>query len=319
MQNSNGHLGRRGLLAGLAARALLGGLAARALLAGIAATGLLTPANAAPAPVWVPVPIPPQVPARTGLAELPGARLHFWDTEGPGHPVILMHAGTQSAAGWPYQQPVLAQAGFRVIGYSRRGYQGSDPGDPADPGYAADDLRNLIQYLKLDKVDLVAAAHGGFFALDYALAHPEKVRSLTIVSSLMGITDPDYAAVNARLRPKFFATLPHDFQELSPSYRAGNPEGLAAWHELDKTAIPGPRITPRMRVPLTWERLRTIRHPTLLMTGDSDLYTPPSLLRMQAQHMPHAEVHIIAEAGHSPYWEQPVVFNDRLIAFLRRQ
>lgn len=301
-------------------RRLMGGM----LVAGTSGLGMGlfggTPgARAAPAPVWVPVPIPPQVPAKTGLADLPGTRLHYWDTAGSGHPVILMHAGTQSAAAWPYQQPVLANAGFRVIAYSRRGYQGSDPGDPADPGYASDDLHNLIQYLKLDKVDLVAAAHGGYFALDYVRAYPEKVRSLTIVSSLMGITDADYVAVNARLRPKFFASLPHDFQELSPSYRAGNPEGLAAWHELDKTAIPGTRISPKLRTPLTWERLRAIRHPTLLMTGDSDLYTPPSLLRMQAQHMPHAEVHIIAEAGHSPYWEQPIAFNTVLLGFLRRQ
>ena len=55
------------------------------------------------------------------------------------------------------------------------------------------------------------------------------------------------------------------------------------------------------------------------MTGDSDLYTPPSLLRMQAQHMPHAEVHIVTEAGHSPYWEQPVVFNQILLGFLAKQ
>ena len=42
----------------------------------------------------------------------------------------------------------------------------------------------------------------------------------------------------------------------------------------------------------------------------------PSLLRMQAQHMPHAEVHIVREAGHSPYWEQPEAFNRILLGFL---
>jgi pimeloyl-ACP methyl ester carboxylesterase len=283
------------------------------------ATMVAGAANAAPEPVWVPVPIPPQVPAQDGMVDVDGARLWYWDTGGPGHPVILLHAGTQSAAGWVYQQPVLAQAGYRVIAYSRRGYYRSDAGDPDNPGVGADDLHRLIQHLKLDTVDLVAAAQGGFFALDYALAHPGKVRSLAIVSSLMGITEPDYIAVNTRLRPKFFATLPHDFQELSPSYRAGNPEGLAAWHELDKQAIPGKRITPRRTQPLTWARLESIKHPTLLLTGDSDLYTPPSLLRMQAQHMPHAEVHIVREAGHSPYWEQPVVFNKILLAFLAKQ
>lgn len=276
-------------------------------------------ANSTAAPIWVPVPIPPQAPAQEGMVDVSGARLWYWDTGGTGRPVILLHAGTQSGAGWVYQQPVLAKAGYRAIAYSRRGYYRSDPGDLANPGFGAEDLHNLIQHLALDSVDLVAAAQGGFFALDYVLAYPDRVRSLAIVSSYMGITDADYLEANARLRPKFFATLPHDFQELSPSYRAGNPEGLAAWNALTQQAIPGQRITPKMKQPLTWARLESIKHPALLMTGDSDLYTPPSLLRMQAQHMPHAEVHIVREAGHSPYWEQPVIFNEILLAFLRGQ
>lgn len=275
--------------------------------------------HAESSPVWRPVPIPAQVPVQEGLVEVPGSRLYYWDTGGCGHPVILLHAGTQSAAGWPYQQPVLAQAGYRVIAYSRRGYYRSDPGDPDNPGVGAEDLHHLIQHLELARVDLVAAAQGGFFALDYVLAYPERVRSIAVVSSLMGIGEADYEAVNARLRPGFFATLPHDFQELSPSYRAGNPEGLAAWRALDQQAMPGKRVTPRRTQPLTWARLESIGHPMLLLTGESDLYTPPSLLRMQARHMPHAEVHIVAEAGHSPYWEQPVVFNAILLAFLARQ
>ncbi len=272
-----------------------------------------------PAPVWVRVPVPAQAPAREGFIDAAGARLWYWDTGGSGPPVILLHAGTQSAAGWVYQQPVLAQAGYRAIGYSRRGYFRSDSGDPANPGIGADDLHCLVECLGLGTVHLVGAAQGGFYAIDYVLEHPERVRSIAIVSSYMGITEPDYAATNARLRPPFFASLPHDFQELSPSYRAGNPEGLAAWQALTHEAVPGKRITPNRKQPLTWARLESIRHPTLLLTGDSDLYVPPSLLRMQAQHMAHAEVHVVREAGHSPYWEQPNAFNEILLGFLAKQ
>ncbi|MBM3341249.1 MAG: alpha/beta hydrolase [Betaproteobacteria bacterium] len=270
-------------------------------------------------PMWNPVPIPAQTPTQEGLLDVQGARLWYWDTGGGGHPVILLHAGTQSAAGWVYQQPVLAHAGFRVIAYSRRGYYRSDVKDATDPGIGSEDLHALIEHLKLDSVDLIGAAQGAFYAVDYVLEYPQKVRSLAIVSSYLGITDADYAEVNNRLRPQFFASLPHDFQELSPSYRAGNPEGLAAWNATTHQAVPGARVTPRRKQALTWARLETIKHPTLLMTGDSDLYTPPSLLRMQAQHMPHAQVHIVAEAGHSPYWEQPEVFNTILLAFLAEQ
>jgi pimeloyl-ACP methyl ester carboxylesterase len=270
-------------------------------------------------PIWVDVPVPAQAPARDGSVDVGGCKLWYWDTAGEGPAVVLLHAGTQSAAGWVYQQPVLAAAGYRVIGYSRRGYFRSESGDPNDPGIGSEDLARLIAHLGLDRVHLVAAAQGGFFAIDFALDYPAKVRSLTVVSSLMGISEPDYEAVNARLRPAFFARLPHDFQELSPSYRAGNPCGLAAWNALTRQALTGARITPKRDQPLTWARLESITVPTLLMTGDSDLYTPPSLLRMQASHMPHAEVHVVREAGHSPYWEQPGAFNVILLAFLEKQ
>ena len=55
------------------------------------------------------------------------------------------------------------------------------------------------------------------------------------------------------------------------------------------------------------------------MTGVQTCALPISLLRLQAQHMPHAEVATIAEAGHSPYWEQPEIFNRLLLDFLARQ
>jgi pimeloyl-ACP methyl ester carboxylesterase len=223
--------------------------------------------------------------------------LWYWDTGGSGHPVILLHAGTHSAAGWVYQQPVFAKAGYRVIAYSRRGYFRSEATVSNEPGTVADDLHCLVQHLSLKTVDLVAAAQGGFVALDYVQTYPERVRSFAVISSYMGITDADYAAVNARLRPAFFA----------------------AWIALEKQALCGERIPPVMKHKLTWAKLESIKHPALLMTGDSDLYTPPSLLRMQAQHMLHAEVHIVREAGHSPYWEQPEAFNAILLAFLAKQ
>ena len=269
--------------------------------------------------MWEHVPIPPQAPATEGYIDVRGTKLWYWDTGGDGEPVILLHAGTQSAEGWPYQQPALAEAGFRTIGYSRRGYFRSDSGSADDPGTVSDDLDYLVRQLGLGPVHLVGAAQGGFIALDYVFAHPDKVRSVAIVSSYMGISDADYAAVNKRLRPPFFASLPHDFQELSPSYRAGDPEGVEAWHKLEKAALMGDkRVNPVMAVTPNWALLETIRHPFLLATGDSDLYVPPSLLRMQASHVAHAEVHVIAEAGHSPYWEQPRAFNAMLIDFLRR-
>jgi pimeloyl-ACP methyl ester carboxylesterase len=268
-------------------------------------------------PIWTPARMPEPVNQTEGMVEVAdGVKLWYWDTGGTGEPLILMHAGTGSGNVWGYQQPVFAQAGYRVIGYSRRGYYKSDAGSNDDPGCAGEDLGKLIEHLKLDEVNLLAAAHGGYFLLDFVLNNPNKVRSIVMLSSLMGVTDEDFVQANARIRPTFFANLPHSFQELSPSYRAGNPEGLALWEQLTDEAIPGTRINSLLSKPLTWTLLETIKHPTLLITGDGDLYLPPSLLRMQALHMKQAEVRIIDEAGHSGNWEQPEIFNEMVLKFL---
>ncbi len=290
-----------------------------AALAGMATLGLRA-ANAATAAVWTPVAMPAQAPATEGMVDVGGARLWYWDTGGSGQPVVLMHAGSQSGAGWGYQQPAFAAAGFRAIGYSRRGCFRSEAGDPANPGLACDDLLKLVDHLKLDKVHLVALALGAFYTLDFALLYPQRLRSISITSSYLGIDDSekDYKEANDRLRPKEFNALPVEVKELHPSYRAGNPQGTAAWVQLAKEASAGPRINQQRPHPMTWARVESIRHPTLLMTGDGDLYTPPALLRMQAAHMPHAETFVVPEAGHAANWEQPALFNQKVIAFLRR-
>lgn len=306
---------------GTAGAALLGGCASAGSTSATPVAGAIGAGVSARGPVWTPAALPRQAPFLEGWASVPGGvRLWYWDTGGSGQAVIFLHAGTQSGAGWGYQQPVFAAAGYRVIGYSRRGYYRSDAGNPADPGFGSEDLDHLMRHLGLSSAHLIAFAHGGYFALDYALVYPQKVRSLTIVSSLMGIdpSEKDYLEANQRLRGKYFEALPNEFKELHPSYRAGNPAGLAAWLKLEHDAIPGVRIGPKRVHKLTWAALESIRNPTMLMTGDGDLYTPPALLRMQALHMPHAEVRVVADAAHCANWEQPDVFNSYALAFLRR-
>jgi pimeloyl-ACP methyl ester carboxylesterase len=55
------------------------------------------------------------------------------------------------------------------------------------------------------------------------------------------------------------------------------------------------------------------------MTGDADMFTPPSIMRMIARHVPNNQLVIVPNCGHSPYWEQPEFFNRTVLEFIRRQ
>ena len=302
--------------AALAGGAALTGCAAPRTQAGVSPTGA-----AGRGPVWIPADMPAQAPATEGWVDVgDGARLWYWDTGGSGQPVVFMHSGSQSGAGFGYQQPAFAAAGLRAIGYSRRGCFRSEGGSAQNPGVACDDLARLLDHLAVQRVHLVAVALGAFSALDFALAYPARLRSLTIASSYLGIdaSEREYAEANDRLRPKEFNALPVEVRELHPSYRAGNAAGTRAWVALSKAAQPGGRIEARRPQPMTWARVESIRHPVLLMTGDGDLYTPPALLRMQAAHIAQAETVVVAEAGHASNWEQPAVFNRTVLSFIAR-
>ena len=264
-----------------------------------------------------PVALPVPAPAREGFVEVSGARLWYWDTGGLGEVVILAHAGTGSGLAWGYQQPVLAKAGYRVIGYSRRGHARTEVTDGA-PGSDLDDLHRLTIALGVSKFHGIGTAAGGGVMLGYAVAHPDRVRSLVIACSLGGVRDEAYAALGAKLRPAPFNQMPPEFRELGPSYRAADPEGTARWVALEKIARTGaPPAGRPAEAGLEWAQLETLKIPILWLTGDADLYTPPALLRLFKARTPGSALEIIQGAGHSAYWEQPKAFNHVVLGFLR--
>jgi pimeloyl-ACP methyl ester carboxylesterase len=256
---------------------------------------------------------------KSGVAALPGgAKLFYWDTGGDGPAVIFSHPATGSALMWPYQQPVLAAAGYRVIGYSRRSHHGSAPLEKGNAGSASVDLHELTEFLGVRKFHAVASAAGGAVVVDYALSHPDRLFSLALTSSVGGVRDADYLALSESLRPKGFDDMPADFREVGPSYRAANPHGVKEWLALEHQSLTGPRVGQTPVNHITWKSLETLRTPTLLMTGDADLWLPPSILRLFAARIPNSEMVIVPEAGHALYWEAPTMFNETLLAFIGR-
>jgi pimeloyl-ACP methyl ester carboxylesterase len=266
----------------------------------------------------IPVPIPKQVSANEGMATLPNTSLGYWDTGGTGEPVMFLHPASGSALVWLYQQPVFANAGYRVIAYSRRNYYNSDSAPDSNPGSASVDLQSFIEYLRLNKFHLVSSAAGGSVAADYALSHPERLLSLTVSSNNLAARNGYIAEAAERIKLKEWDDLPRWFRELGPSYRAVNPEGVAKWIELNEKSETGRGARQNLVNVVAPDKLESLKVRTLLMTGAADMFTPPSIMRMIARHVPNNELVIVPECGHSPYWEQPEFFNRTVLEFIRR-
>jgi pimeloyl-ACP methyl ester carboxylesterase len=257
-----------------------------------------------------------------GPVAVPGARLWCLDTGGSGDAVVFLHAGTGSSQVWEHQIPAFTAAGFRIVACDRRGYGRTtiESEAKAAPPPAADDVEQMTQALGLSRFHLVGTAAGGIVALDYALSFSSRLRSLVVANSIGGVQDPDYLEMSRRLRPSpQFEALPVEFRELGPSYRADNPGGVARWLALEHVSrAPGAAAPPQpMKNRITFAALESLAVPTLLITGDADLYTPPAVLRLFAARIKGSALTVLPEAGHSAYWEQPERFNTAVLAFLR--
>ena len=224
---------------------------------------------------------------------------------GEGPPVVFLHAGSGSSRMWEHQVPAFTGASYRFIAYDRRA-----------EGAAINDLEALAEHLGLDRFHLVGTAAGGIVAVDYALSFPQRLRSLVVANSIVGVQDEEYLDLTRRLRPApQFNAIPAEIRELGPSYRAASPRGTQSWKELAREGHPTPQATKNR---ITYAALEKIATPTLLLTGDADLYAPPPVLRLFAARFPNCESVVIPECGHSAFWEQPEAFNRAVLDFLSK-
>lgn len=254
-------------------------------------------------------------------ADLPAIRLWYNDSGGNGEPVVCMHAASGTTESWVAQLSAFTTVGYRFIAYDRRNWGRSQDGSPEEqPRTVSEDLLSLLDLLAIDRIHLIGTAAGGVGALDFALAHPERLRSLVIADCIGGVQDPEYLAVQQRLRPPEIQALPVELRELSAGYRGTNPGGTERWLEIERASRqepggrPGQRASDRMTLAL----VETLSMPVLVLVGEADLVTPPALMRLLAAHVPDCEFATVSEAGHAAFWEQPEIWNRAVLDFVGR-
>lgn len=252
-------------------------------------------------------------------ANLPGVRLWFTDTGGNGEAIVLMHANTGTSEVWEPQVAAFSKAGYRVIAFDRRGWGRSeaDPATGVQPGHASDDLHNLADYLGLRRFHLVGVAGGGFISLDYAAWHPDRLSSLVVGASTGSVSDPEIQDFIARIEIPGIRSLPAQYREVSASYRGASPEGTKRWLEIEEHARQPNAPAQPLRSSNTLAKVSGITTRTLVIAADADLLAPPALMRLWARRIKGAQWATVADAGHSIAWEQPDVFNDIVLRFLK--
>lgn len=108
----------------------------------------------------------------------------FYEIEGEGSPIVMIHSGGVDSRVWRYMVPELAQS-FNIITFDGRGTGRSAA--MQEPTSLVEDLRKLLEHLGLNRVTLVGHSMGGQVATDFTLLYPSMVKQLVVIApSLTG-------------------------------------------------------------------------------------------------------------------------------------
>ena len=264
----------------------------------------------------------------TGFCAVNGGRIYY-EVDGSGPALTLIHAGVANLRQWDEQVPVLAAA-HRVIRYDTRNF-GHTTSDNVTFSNR-EDLLELLDHLGVAQTAVLGLSRGGSIAVDFTLEHPDRITALIAVAAGLG---------------GFEAPVPPDEQALWEEYERRYEAKDWDWIVDTETAfwVDGPRQSSdrvpsaiRQRVhgwiadayrdhgsedltalplePPAAGRLGAIAVPTLVMVGDLDESATMASCRKLATDIPNARFEVFEGVAHMVNLEEPQRFTRLVRDFL---
>lgn len=261
-----------------------------------------------------------------------GVLLHI-EEAGSGPPILFIHEFAGNAHSWAPQVSHFSSA-YRCVTYNARGYPPSDVPDDPDrysQARAADDARDVLRGLGVDRARVVGLSMGGFSALHLGLRHRELVSALVIAGCGYGAQSQarerfrqESAMIAAAFEQEGSAAVAARYavgparvqlQNKNPSAWSAFAAALAehSSNGMARTMLGVQRERPSLYD--LHSELRALDLPVLLIAGDEDDgCLEPSL--MLKRTLPAAGLVILPNTGHTCNVEEPEVFNRTVAEFL---
>lgn len=255
----------------------------------------------------------------------PRTRLHYETTGNGSIPVILVHGYSMSSAVWEKVMP-LFPARYRVFAIDLKGFGQSSPG----PGYEcpdlADDIAVFMDTLDLKQAVLIGHSFGGQVVQHFAARYPERVLALGLCNTVAATIDPDGLDTDVEERIKGYGSLRDNRKIFSLSvpryFDTANvaPEDIKFFIEIALKAdgcalretLRANYVTPALP-PHQYDALRV---PVLIVVSTHDPFGTFGHAAAMSDAFPMSRIEVIARCGHSPMWERPAEFAEKLIRFL---
>ena len=255
----------------------------------------------------------------------------YYEEAGQGLPLLFVHEFAGDHLSWTPQLSFFARR-YRAIAYNARGYPPSDiPEDPSaySQMIAMEDIKGVLDHLKIDKAHIVGLSMGGYAVLHFGLNHPSRALSITVAGAGYGSGDQEQFRKDSELVARRFET--QSMPEVTEFYSRGptrvqfidkDPRGWQEFHDrLAAGSARGHALTMRgvqMKRPSIFtlgDAMEKCEVPTLIMTGDEDDPCLEPAIFMKRK-LPRAGLAVLPKAGHAINIEEPDTFNRILLDFL---
>ena len=255
-----------------------------------------------------------------------GSRLHVIEAGNQhGQAILFLHGFSQCSLAWSRQLSSDLARDFRLVAMDLRGHGFSDkPGDAyGDSRLWADDVAAAIRELELEQPILCGWSYGPLVILDYIRHFGEDaVGGIHFVSAITKLGSEEATSV---LTPDFLALVPGFFSnETEVSARslesllrmcfAREPSATDLYTMLGYNLSVPPYVRQALfsRAFDNDDLLPTIRKPVLVTHGAQDAIVKPAVVELHRAAVPDAQIHIMPDSGHAPFWDDAVAFNRRL-------
>ena len=260
---------------------------------------------------------------QTGYADIGKCKLYY-EIKGEGTPLIMIHAGMLSKEIWDPQFNEFAKK-FKVIIYDARNH-GLSQSEP-DTFSHHKDLYLLMEKLNISKAVIMGESMGGYIAIDFAIAYPEKVIALIPVApGLTGYEFKDKIWLENKEKINNAQTIEEAVEYIQITWTDGpyrTPEQVdplirnkAKQMYIDCIKNMKPGVIEVRLAPPAINRLSSIVAPTLVIVGDLDIPGIIEIADLIVKDVKGAQKMTIKGAAHLVNMEKPVEFNQAVISFI---
>jgi pimeloyl-ACP methyl ester carboxylesterase len=231
----------------------------------------------------------------------------YYEVDGQGEPLILLHGGLCTIETWSAQRSVLAER-YRLYLPERRGH-GRTPDLPGPTGYdlMARDTVAFMEVVGIPSAHMVGWSDGGAVCLEIALTRPDLVRKQVLIGTAAhvdGQTAETKAGNEARTPESMPPFIREPYDRLSPDgpdhFQIVFDKHMALW-----------RTEPRHEM----AELARVTAPTLMLMGDNDVLTIEHVGQMK-QAIPRAQLAVVPGTDHGVMFEKPELVNRMIRDFL---